>query len=259
MPEFDPATWDALGSVHDLEYVDHVRNGYSREWRGQRKDLGQLAALFAQGTTTAFDELRDGAAIAVNFPGAKHHAMFDHSSGFCVFNDFALTIATKVEPTERVFVLDFDAHHGDGNEEMLLHYPNVITASIHEDGIFPGTGQESRPEHGAYNYPLPENADNAQLIQATRKALEIGKAFNPNYVFIAAGADGHVHDPLSSLRFTSDGYDAVAADIAQAFPYAQFLIGGAGGYRPDDYTPSTWSGFVDALHQAVTAERKVLT
>ena len=108
---------DDLHSVHDMSYVyDVTVRGESAEWDGQRHDLGELAKLFAGGTLTALDALIDyKTRLAVHFAGAKHHAMRDYSSGFCVFNDFAIaaTKATK-EYDQRVAIFDCDAHHGDG-------------------------------------------------------------------------------------------------------------------------------------------------
>ena len=90
--------------------------------------------------------LNNEADLAIHLPGAKHHAQYDHSSGFCVFNDFAIAadIATK-DHGLKVAIIDIDAHHGDGVENLTRENPSVLTFSIHESGIFPGTGNSDEP------------------------------------------------------------------------------------------------------------------
>ncbi|NBR24986.1 MAG: hypothetical protein EBU08_14675 [Micrococcales bacterium] len=151
------ATKEELIRVHAPEYVDQVLDNHtSFEWSGQRPDLSHLASLFAGGTLEALDVLLQGRAMtAIHFPGAKHHAQYDHSSGFCVFADFALAadIASK-DFGKKVVILDIDGHHGDGTENLTADNPNVLTFSIHEKGIFPGTGNEDIPDKNVYNHPL---------------------------------------------------------------------------------------------------------
>jgi acetoin utilization protein AcuC len=151
------ATKDELLRVHSSRYISEVLDDHkSGQWSGERPDLSNLAALFAGGTLVALDALLTGKTnTAIHFPGAKHHAQYDYSSGFCIFADFALAadIATK-DHGKKVAILDIDAHHGDGTENLTADNPNVLTFSIHEKGIFPGTGNESEPSKLVYNYPL---------------------------------------------------------------------------------------------------------
>jgi acetoin utilization protein AcuC len=124
-----------------------------------------LAALFAGGTLQAIELLLKGdCKIAIHFPGAKHHAQYDHSSGFCVFADLAIAadIATK-DYGKKVAILDIDAHHGDGTENLTADNPAVLSFSIHQYGIFPGTGFEDIPEKNVYNFPLYPTHPNQQL------------------------------------------------------------------------------------------------
>ena len=237
-----PST-DDLHLVHDSEYVfDVTIRGESGEWIGQRHDLGDLAKLFVGGTLTALDELLDfRTRLAIHFPGAKHHAMRDFSSGFCVFNDFAVA-ATKAtnEYEQRVAIFDCDAHHGDGTEMLLKKNKNVMTYSVHEYGIFPGTGLYTDYRNRAYNFPLAANTDNEGLLSATEFFLEACDEFNPTMIFVACGADGLANDPLSSLRYTQMGYFNSMRKIREAYPDMPILLGGAGGYQPDTETPELW-------------------
>jgi acetoin utilization protein AcuC len=202
---------------------------------------------------TALDGLLTGKTqLAINFPGAKHHAQSDHSSGFCVFADFALAadIATK-NYGKKVAILDIDAHHGDGTENLTADNLNVLTFSIHQEGIFPGTGNKSYPEKNVYNYPLgsdyPDgntNKDDRALMSGVEKFCDLAKDFSPDLLFIACGADGHKEDPLTSLEYSVDGYIAVVKRLKERFPDLPVLLGGAGGYLPDTRTPEIWASVV---------------
>ena len=251
------ATRDELLRVHSSRYITEVLDAHkSGQWSGERPDLANLAALFAGGTLVALDALLTGKTnTAIHFPGAKHHAQYDYSSGFCVFADFALAadIATK-DHGKRVAILDIDAHHGDGTENLTADNPDVLTFSIHEMGIFPGTGNESEPPKMVYNFPLGSyvggqnpNKDDKALLDGVTEFCRLADAFNAELVFIAAGADGHAEDPLSSLQFSIAGYEAVAKCLRKKFPSTPILVGGAGGYLPDSRTPEVWARFTAAL------------
>lgn len=251
------ATPQELARVHSPEYIDEVLNQHiSNEWNGSRPDLAHLAALFAGGTLTALDALLTGKTkTAIHFPGAKHHAQYDHSSGFCVFADFALAadIATK-DHGLKVAIFDIDAHHGDGTENLTADNPNVLTYSVHEKGIFPGTGNESNPEKNVYNLALFDGQPGWDIGKGddalSRAVSDIDwhiSTFKPDLLFIAAGADGHREDPLSSLRYSTEMYEHVGQYIRKHYPDLPILIGGAGGYLPDSRTPEVWSRVAKAV------------
>ena len=251
------ATIEELHRVHDKKYVRSVWIGHEcNEWVGEREDLAHLARMFVGGTLTALDFLLQGThKTAIHFPGAKHHAQYDHSSGFCVYADFAIAadIATK-DHGKKVAILDIDAHHGDGTENLTAGNPDVLTFSIHQKGIFPGTGLESIPEQNIYNMPLygnrteenPGMGDEA-LLQGVQKFLDVSSIFKPDLLFIACGADGHLEDPLSNLEYSVTGYEDAAKLIRSYYPEMPILMGGAGGYLPDTRTPEVWAAFANAL------------
>ena len=251
------ATRDELLRVHSSRYISEVLDDHkSGQWTGERPDLSNLAALFAGGTLVALDALLTGkTSTAVHFPGAKHHAQYDYSSGFCIFADFALAadIATK-DHGKKVAILDIDAHHGDGTENLTVDNPNVLTFSIHEKGIFPGTGNESEPSKFVYNYPLGSresdqnpNKDDQALLDGVTEFCRLADQFQPDLLLIACGADGHAEDPLSSLEFTLEGFGKVAELVRSNFPSLPILLGGAGGYLPDTRTPEVWMTFSKRL------------
>lgn len=238
-----------LAAVHTNDYLQQVLvEGRCAEWAGARPEMGGLARLFVAGTLTAFDQLHRGRTLtAVNFPGAKHHAHAGHSSGFCVFADLAVAAKEAVRLGHRVAIFDFDGHHGDGTESLLADEPNVLTYSVHEYGIFPGTGQQSDPSRDVYNWPLAAGSGGANLLDATQDFIHKAKRFQPTMLFIAAGADGHAADSLTNLQYHTGVYASVGNLLRHEFPNTPILVGGAGGYRPDDVTPLVWTEFALAL------------
>ena len=251
------ATRAELERVHAPKYLDEVLiQNETNQWNGSRPDLAELASLFVGGTLTALELLLSGQAkTAIHFPGAKHHAQYDHSSGFCIFADFALAaeIATR-DFGKRVAILDIDGHHGDGTENLTADNPDVLTYSIHEKWIFPGTGNESFPERNIYNLPLVSlethlhlgKGDEA-LDYGMKQFFEKAEQFRPDLIFVACGADAHLKDPLTSLEYSIEGYVEAAKALRKKFPSTPILMGGAGGYLPDSITPEIWSKFANAL------------
>lgn len=242
------ATEAELLRVHTPAYIDEVMNQHiSSEWDGQRADLANLASLFVGGTLIALDALlTNKTKLAIHFPGAKHHAQADHSSGFCIFNDFAIAadIASKGHG-KKIIIIDIDAHHGDGVENLTANNPNVLTFSVHQDGIFPGTGDESKPGY-FYNIPLKAGSGDKELQDAIEQFIYVIGArdriwnWQPDLLFIACGADGHEEDPLTSLEYSVGGYVAAVKQLKDRFPDLPILLGGAGGYLPDTKTPEVW-------------------
>jgi acetoin utilization protein AcuC len=240
------ATHAELETVHSASYVSKVVDeGKSEQWTGSRPELGELAATFVGGTLEALKALTDGETLtAVHLPGAKHHAQYDHSSGFCVFADLVIAAKTLTAQGKKVAVFDFDAHHGDGTENLSASDPNILTYSVHESGIFPGTGETSRPREKVYNRPLRAGDGNVQLLHATDEFIELAKEFHADYIFFAAGGDGHENDPLAHLRYTAEGAGTATKKIRDAFPATPMLLGGD---RPDDDTPAMWCASVMGL------------
>ena len=234
---------DDLLLVHDPIYVHDVTvKGLSDEWDGPRHDLGDLAKLFVGGTLTAVDLLlEEKTKLAIHLPGAKHHAMRDYSSGFCIFNDLAIAATKLTQLGKKVAIFDCDAHHGDGTEALTKANPNIMSFSVHQWGIFPGTGLVSDWERRALNFPLAAGTDDEGLKDATQSFLDVCFDFEPDFIFIACGADGLADDPLSELKYTVGGYELAMKSIRMAYPDTPILFGGAGGYLPDDQTPNLWA------------------
>lgn len=242
------ATYTELLEVHELRFIEEVNAGESDEWFDTNPILGDLAFQFAGGTLVALDRLQDGTTkLAINFAGAKHHAQYDHSAGFCVFADFAMTASMLSRDDNKVAILDIDAHHGDGTENLTYNDPYILTYSIHEWGIYPGTGFESDEQFNVYNLPLGASSGDDDLMRGVEDFVHLAEWHKPDYIFIAGGADGHKTDPLSSLQYTEQGVYNAMNYVRRSFPDMPILFGGAGGYQPDTHTPSMWVAMVDGL------------
>jgi acetoin utilization protein AcuC len=243
------ATSTELTTVHTPEYVSTVVDEHkSGEWLGAEPVLAKLAAEFAGSTLVAADALLNGAKLAVNYPGAKHHAQAGSSSGFCVFADFAMAAKYLADVHGlRVAILDIDAHHGDGTENLTRDHENILTFSIHEGQLFPYTATEYEATATVHNRPLAAAADDSDLVVGVQDFVDVAKAFKADVLLIAAGGDGHLNDPLSNLAYTERGYVIAGELIRSAFPEHPILLGGAGGYRPDDHTPAMWLSMTLAL------------
>jgi acetoin utilization deacetylase AcuC-like enzyme len=172
------------------------------------------AALRAAGAVcAAVDAVVDGrekrAFCAVRPPG--HHATREESMGFCLFNSAAVGAmhAIGVHRLERVAVVDFDVHHGNGTQDIVWDEPRVFYLSSHQHAIYPGTGQ--RDERGSrgniLNAPLREGSDGEVMRRVySDRLLPALDDFRPQLLIISAGFDAHRLDPLAGLNFAAEDY-----------------------------------------------------
>jgi acetoin utilization protein AcuC len=247
-----PGTHEELELVHDRRYLGEVLGqGECSEWVGRRQDLAETARLMFGGTMTLVDRLLEQPGVAFAPAGAKHHAHRDHASGFCVFADMAAAAIRFADQGLRVMYVDVDAHHGDGVEEILRSRRDITTCSVHDSTIFPGTGHTDDPRAGAWNWPLQAGAGDRDLLWAVEEILELQRVVEPDVMLLAWGADGHVKDPLSSLRYSFEGLQEAAARLAEKAP-SRVLVGGSGGYEPYKVTPRVWSEAAATFARAAT-------
>lgn len=249
-PEPSPADRQQLELFHVPEYLDLLE----RTEEGDH-DLQMLAAGI--GTPDCpmlkgiyeFNRLAVGATLlgidlvgrnevqrAFNLVGGFHHAGTDHAEGFCYMNDVGVGIAALLKQGRRVAFVDIDAHHCNGVQQQFLQDDRVLTISLHQfsDGFYPETGGITEYGLGrgygtSVNVPLAPGTDDEIYVSAFERVVPpLLEAFAPEIVIAEVGADTLISDPLTNLRLTSNGYEAVVKQLCDAAP--RLVAVGGGGY-----------------------------
>jgi acetoin utilization protein AcuC len=259
-----PATEEQLLTVHDLDYLGAVRaasmdptfTGYGL---GTSDDpvfpgMYEASALVAGGSAQAALRMWNGDVDhAVNIAGGLHHAMRDHASGFCIFNDVALAIRTLLAAgAKKIAYVDIDVHHGDGVQAAFYDDPRVLTISLHQDPrtLFPGTGMPTevgagKAEGTAVNVALPPGTDDVGWLRAFRAIVPGAvRAFAPDVLVTQCGCDTHHEDPLANLELTIDGQRTAIAELhrlAHEVAGGKWVAFGGGGYGLIRCVPRTWT------------------
>jgi len=160
------------------------------------------------------DPVYEAAFVVGRPPG--HHATADRAGGFCIFNNVALAAASLVEDGERVAVIDWDVHHGNGTEGILASNAGVLYVSIHQEDLYPGTGVAHLlgPQSGAstaIDLPLPPGSTGDSYLALMAEVIEpIVTQFAPTWVLVSAGFDAHIDDPLADMALESQDFALLA-------------------------------------------------
>jgi acetoin utilization deacetylase AcuC-like enzyme len=230
-----PAPEESILRAHSPEHLAHLKDpsydfdadtpAYPHiDVHAHRSVGGALLALeFAKRGELAFNLLRP--------PG--HHAKRDQAMGFCYLNSVAIAaLEALATGFKRPAVFDFDVHHGNGTEAILLGRTDCAFLSIHQYPGYPGTGTEHR--ENCYNYPVLPGASRERYREALVEALEQMKRFNPDLIAVSAGFDAYKRDPLSDEPLEVDDYHWLGESIrAFGVPIVSVLEGGYSGDLPE--------------------------
>jgi acetoin utilization deacetylase AcuC-like enzyme len=226
------ATRDQLSRVHTLAHVDAIAELSARGGGAIDMDTTAVAGTYeaarrAAGGAVALVEalLVDGDPCGVSAlrpPG--HHAEAARAMGFCFFNNVAVAAAhaRAAHGAERVLILDWDVHHGNGTNDIFHADPTVLFCSIHESPLYPGTGPAddvgSGPGEGyTVNLPVPGGSgDGVHASLVEHVVAPLIRGWGPELVLISAGFDAHRTDPLASCRLTEQGFAAMTASLRRA-------------------------------------------
>ncbi|HET8777261.1 MAG TPA: histone deacetylase [Candidatus Limnocylindria bacterium] len=230
-PPVEAATDAEIRSVHDPRYVAALDDAEAAGggWLDPDTYLvpgSMLAARLAAGATigAAFavaDGEADVAVAAVRPPG--HHASAARGSGFCLLNNVAIAVGAlrATGRAQRIGIVDWDVHHGDGTQELFDADPDVIYASTHQHPFYPGTGLPSEAGIGAargtkHNHPLMAGAGDDDFVAAwADELLPAIERFAPDALLVSAGYDAHRADPLANLEVTEAGFGEVARRLGE--------------------------------------------
>lgn len=235
-----PASRDLIELVHTPGYVEMLLHTGALD-RMSRLDADtyvgpssyEIAQLAAGGTVDAVAAVLDGQAdnalAVVRPPG--HHAMPDRAMGFCLINNVAVAAryAQRRGKAERVLIVDYDVHHGNGTEAMFYDDPSVFFFSIHQWPLYPGTGKLDDIGVGAgrgttLNVPVAPGNGDAQYAAVFEQVLwPAAVRFQPDLILVSVGHDAHWSDPLAGMRLTLTGYAHLAREMTRM---AQQLCGG---------------------------------
>ncbi len=218
--------------VHPREHVDAIRElcrsgGGAIDADTFAAEASWEAALRSAGAACAMTRALLAGEARVGFSAGRppgHHAEPSRAMGFCLFDNIAVAAALAIAElgVERVFILDWDVHHGNGTAEIFRHRADVLFASIHQGGIFPGTGARedtgSGPGEGfTINLPVPAgSAENTWLTLLEDEVLPAAAEFAPQLVLISAGFDAHRDDPLAECRLEASSFARMASLVRSA-------------------------------------------
>ena len=265
------ATDAEISLVHDHSYIDLVRRlGHGDALEEAEVEKAVLAG-FGSGDNPVFDNMHEAsAAIAggsleaaravhegevvhsFNPAGGLHHAMRNHASGFCVYNDVAIACAYLVARGHRVACVDVDVHHGDGTEAAFYSNPEVLTISLHEyrRGFFPGTGLPDEVGVGAgrgtaANVPLPPYTWDGPWLDAFQRTVPaLLRAFRPTVLVTQDGCDTHILDPLGEMNCSTAIWPVVGRtfhELAHELCEGRWVALGGGGYAVEEVVPRAWT------------------
>jgi acetoin utilization deacetylase AcuC-like enzyme len=226
--EAPAAPVEALERVHDAAYLAAMER-YCSEGGGQLdadtivNDCSFAAALHASGAAMAAVDAVLGGEIGSAFTCGRppgHHAERATPMGFCIVNHVAVAAAhARAAGVERVAILDWDAHHGNGTQAIFWTDPSVLYVSLHQFPFYPGTGAASERGEGdgagaTVNVPLRAGASQAEFLAAFRgQALPALRDFDPGLLLVSAGFDAHAADPLCQLGLRADAFATMTREL----------------------------------------------
>jgi len=237
------ATAKDIAIVHDVYYPQEIMDLCSAGGTWLDPDTYCVSesyevATYAVGAgLESVDKIKEGLVerVFANVRPPGHHAEYSKAMGFCIFNNIAITARyAQKQGYEKVFIIDFDAHHGNGTQKAFWEDDTVFYFSTHQYPFYPGTG--AKEERGAgkglgytFNVPMPAGSDNQDYEVVYGEILpDLVNKFNPDIILVSAGYDLHKDDPLAYLEVSTEGIGKIVEYILKSAntPFIFMLEGG---------------------------------
>ncbi|HUW67885.1 MAG TPA: histone deacetylase [Candidatus Nanoarchaeia archaeon] len=259
------ANIEQIRYIHSSDYIQRVKDfssiGMSLDPDTPTSEHSfKTSLLAAGGVIAAVDAViggLDSVFALVRPPG--HHAEPDWGMGFCLFNNVAIAARyAQVRGLEKVLIVDWDVHHGNGTQKAFYEDDSVLYFSIHQHPHFPGTGRinevgAGKGEGFTINVPLPQGAEDADYMYVFDQVLiPAARQFKPDIILVSAGQDGHRDDPLAGMNLTSEGYalmTGVVRFLAEELSDGRLILALEGGYNHQALADSVISIFLALLNR----------
>jgi acetoin utilization deacetylase AcuC-like enzyme len=245
-----PVTDEQIYAVHTSAYLDLLKQGeqeeYALEFDGDTLAMPEtlrVARLSAGGVVDAVTAVLTGQAdnaLAVTRPPG-HHAIPDRAMGFCFLNNVAIAVrhAQAIYGLERVLIVDYDVHHGNGTQDIFYDDPSVLFISTHQSPLYPHTGEihQTGIAHNIVNIPLPPRCGDAEYAQVFQEIVwQSAQRFQPQLIVVSAGFDAHPHDHIAHMNLSLKGYDHITRELIQmanTLCDGKIVFATEGGYHVD--------------------------